>query len=509
MKSTAWKPLAAIAAATLALTACGGGGGSGGGDADGAELRLGILQDVTDWDPAQAHVGHLLQPYQVAYDSLILREPDGELAPMLATEWEYDDTNTVLTMELRDDVTFSDGATFDADAVVANFEHFRAENGRQAAQLRNLDTAVAVDDTTLEITLVRPDPAFTYFLSQAAGLMGSPEALDSDEIGGVPVGTGPYVMDAAASTAGSQFVFTARDDYWNPDLQLFSGVTLRVLIDASARTNALASGQIDGALADSRSTAQLDGAGLTLVDSQVDWHGLLLFDRAGDVVPALADPLVRQALNHAVDREALLETVQLGYGTPTAQPFGPESGAFDEALEDAYPYDPERARELLAEAGYAEGFTLPVPMSSGFEPSVVALRQQFSEIGVTLEAVPVPDTEYLTEITSGDYGAAAFNLFQGVSWVAIEQIISTDALYNVRDSTTPELEALIEEVRSAPTVEEGDVAATEINRYVVEQAWFVPIYRPDQLYYVSAAITVEPQVQQAVPSIYNYAPADQ
>lgn len=503
---------AVLTAAGLVLSGCAASapepGSSGEASAPTQTLTLGVVADVTDWDPAQAHVGHLLQPYQAAYDSLLLREPDGTLAPMLATEWTYDESNTQLTLELRTDVTFSDGEAFDAEAVVANFEHFKAENGRQAAQLTSLESATAVDADTVEITLSEPDPAFTYFLSQAAGLMGSPAALDGEEIGAAPVGTGPYVMDTASSVAGSQYVFTAREDYWNPDLQKFAGVTFKFLVDNAARANALVSGQINAALIDARSTAQVDGAGnLTQIAYPVDWAGLLLLDRDGALVPELADVRVRQAINHALDREALLEALQLGFGTPTSQPFGPESGAFDEELEDYYAYDPERARELLAEAGYADGFTMTAPSVGAFETFFATIGQQLSEVGITLQAVPVPDQDLVSEIAGGSFPSAFFLLFQGEAWVAINQIVSTDALYNSLDSTTPELQSMIDAVQAATTEEELEAAAVEVNRYVVEQAWFAPLYRPDQLFYTDATVTVEPQVQQAVPSIYNFAPA--
>jgi peptide/nickel transport system substrate-binding protein len=506
--------VAVLAAAGVALSGCAAAapapaatGGDAGAPASTQILTIGAVTDVTDWDPAQAHVGHALQPYQAAYDSLLLREPDGTLAPMLATEWTYDETNTELTLELRTDVTFSDGEAFDAEAVVANLEHFKAENGRQAAQLASLESAEAVDADTVTISLTEPDPAFTYFLSQAAGLMGSPAALDGDAIGAAPVGSGPYVMDTASTVAGSQYVFTAREDYWNPDLQQFAGVTFKFLVDNAARANALVSGQINAALIDARSTAQVDGAGLERVAYPTDWVGLLLLDRDGTIVPELADVRVRQAINHALDRDALLEALQLGYGTPTAQPFGPESGAFDEELEDAYPYDPERARELLAEAGYADGFTMTAPSVGAFEIFFATIGQQLSEVGITLQAQPVPDQDLVSEIAGGSFPSAFFFLFQGEAWVAINQIVSTDALYNSLDSTTPELQTLIDAVQAATTEEELDAAAIEVNRYVVDQAWFAPLYRPDQLFYTDATVTVEPQVQQAVPSIYNFAPA--
>jgi peptide/nickel transport system substrate-binding protein len=195
---------ALVLSASLALTACGGSGAGAGTGSTAAgktvtALTLGTLRDLTSWDPAQAHVGHALQPYQAAYDSLILREPDGKLSPMRATAWKYNAANTKLTVDLRTDVTFSDGAKFDATAAKANLDHFKKANGPQMAQLGSVSDVAVVDADTIDINLSAPEPALEYFLSQAAGLMGSPAALGTDAIKTVPVGSGPYVMDMAAS----------------------------------------------------------------------------------------------------------------------------------------------------------------------------------------------------------------------------------------------------------------------------------------------------------------------
>ena len=230
-----------------------------------ASLTLGAVQELRSWDPAQAHVGHYLQPYQAAYDSLILREPDGKLSPMLATAWKYNDTNTKLTVDLRTDVTFSDGAKFDAEAAKANLDHFKKANGPQMAQLTAVSDVAVVDADTIELNLSAPDPSLEFYLSQAAGLMGSPKALGTEGIKTEPVGSGPYVMDKAATVKDSQSVFTARKDYWNKDLQKFEKVTFKILTDLTARTNALVSGQVDATLLDPKTGKQAEGAKMTLV----------------------------------------------------------------------------------------------------------------------------------------------------------------------------------------------------------------------------------------------------
>ncbi len=242
-------PLALTLTAALALSACGGSdGGSddGGTTAAGADgttaasgrggtLTLGILQEPPSWDPAQTHVGHRLQPYQAVYDSLALREPDGTLAPMLATEWGYtDDTNTVMSLDLRTDVTFSDGAAFDAEAVVANIEHFKTgerspvRHGREHRPGGRRRRGHGRDHPLL----ARP----------GAGVLPQPGPRPDGQPGGarhgrdgpVPVGSGPYVMVADQTVVGSQAVFEAREDYWNADLQKWDRIEMKLLADVTS-----------------------------------------------------------------------------------------------------------------------------------------------------------------------------------------------------------------------------------------------------------------------------------
>lgn len=498
---------ALITSVALALTACGGGGGgtSNAGGPKTTTLTLGALQELRSWDPAQAHVGHALQPYQVAYDSLLLREPDGKLSPMLATEWKYNDTSTKLTVDLRTDVTFSDGAKFDAQAAKANLDHFKKANGPQMAQLTAVSDVAVVDADTIELNLTAPDPSLEFYLSQAAGLMGSPKALGSEAIKTEPVGSGPYVMDKAATVKDSQSVFTARKDYWNKDLQKFEKVTFKILTDLTARTNALVSGQVDGALLDPKTGKQAEGAKMKLATNQVDWQGLLLMDRDGTKNPALKDVRVRQAINYAFDRKTILDQVLLGQGTPTSQPFGKESGAWVEDLENKYPYDPAKAKALLKEAGHESDVVLEIPSLPGLETQLAVVKQQLADVGITLNIGAALTNTFTSDIAAQKFTAMYFQLFQGEPWVAINQMISTKALYNPFKNTTPELQAKIDAVQKGGT--DAPKLAQEVNRYVVEQAWFAPLFRVNQMYYHNDKITVTPQIQQAVPSIYNYSPA--
>ncbi|MFE5835567.1 ABC transporter substrate-binding protein [Arthrobacter sp. NPDC056493] len=496
---------ALVLSASLALTACGGGAGAGSSAGTATALTIGTIQDVRSWDPAQAHVGHVLQPYQAVYDTLILRQPDGKLSPMLATEWKYNNTNTKLTVDLRTDVTFSDGAKFDAEAAKANMDHFKTANGPQMAQLASVKDVSVVDADTIDINLSTPDPALEYFLSQAAGLMGSPKALGTEGIKTEPVGSGPYVMDKAASVKDSQTVFTARKDYWNKDLQKYQKLTFKILTDLTARTNALVSGQVDATILDPKNGKQAEGAKMKLAANEVDWQGLLLLDRDGAKNPALANVKVRQAINYAFDRKTILDQVMLGQGTPTSQPFGKASGAWTEELENYYSYDPAKAKQLLKEAGYENGVTLEIPGVPGFETQISVIQQQLADVGITLKVGAALTNTFTSDVAAQKFTTMYFSLFQGEPTVAVNQIVSTKALYNPFKNTTPELQAKIDAVQKGGA--EAGKLAQEVNKYVVEQAWFAPLFRVNQMYYHNSKVNVTPQIQQAVPSIYNYSPA--
>lgn len=509
MKFKKTAAIAAVLLPTLLLASCGGSAGENAGGEQGRSLTIGMLGDVTSWASEDAHVGHGLVPMQAPYDSLLRRDAQGELQPMLATDWSYDEARTALTLELRDDVTFSDGVAFDAEAVKANLEHFKDDALRQASQLAALDSVEVVDSDTVVLHLSEPDPALELNLSQAAGLMASPEAVGTAEADTVPVGSGPYVMDVESTVAGSRIVFTARDDYWAPELQQYDRVEFRVLEDVSARLNALQSGQVDATILDATTYDQAAGAGFEILeDYQTDWNGFTLFDRDGELNPALADVRVRQAINYAVDREALVEQIERGHGTATTQPFGPESGAYVDELDDRYPHDPERARELLAEAGYPDGVTLTVTMLPGWDGMQAAIRQQLSEAGITLTSEPVQFANMFGDIAQKKYEALHFNLFQSEAWVNVQQLLVENTLYNPFGSTDPELTGLIDELQSLSSGEQADAVAQQINEFVVENAWFVPLYRLDQVIAFDAErVEVVKQPQQAFPSLYNFAPA--
>lgn len=505
-----WKATAAtFAIAALALTGCAGGGDAGdGGDGSGGTLTLGAIIEPLTLDPAGSEWGNRSPYYQAMYDTLLLATPEGTIEPWLATAWEYNDDNTVLTLTLRDDVTFSDGTSLTADVVVENLQRFKDGTSPDASYFALVETFEAVDDSTVAITLSEPNPALLNYLTRDAGLIASSEAIAAGDLATNPVGSGPYIYDASTSVPGTSYRYTANPDYWNPDVQHYDSLVINVLSDATAALNAIKAGEANAVkLLTSNDLAEVEAAGWTINANELDFAGLLLLDRDGVQAEALKDVRVRQALNYAFDREGLLAAMEDGNGTVTGQVFPESSPAYDPALDDYYGYDPEKARELLAEAGYADGFTLSMPSSAFFGSTLYTLiDQQLADIGVTTEYTD-PGSNFIADLLAPKFPASYMTLEQNPDWQLIQFMVAPEAIFNPFRTESDELNALIEEFQFGDEATQ-DAAAQEINTYLVENAWFSPWYRVQGNVPSDANTVVEMLPTNTYPAIYDIYPAN-
>ena len=467
---------AAAIAMALALSGCGGGGSPGGAAQAPKDLAIGYIVAPASFMASEARWPNDHYYLQAVYDSLLKVGPDGsELVPSLATKWSYNDDNTVLTMTLRDDVKFSDGTPLTADVAAQNLLRYKGGTGSQAGLISGISKVEATDATTLVITLAQPDPALLPLLAQAPGLVASPKTFDAADAKTKPVGSGPYTLDTAKTVVGDSYVFTKNPDYWDSSAAHYETVTVKVFTDATAMLNAMRGKQINGGiLSDSAIVDQVKTAGYSTVDAYAGVSGLLLFDRGGKINPALGEVKVRQAINHAIDGDAMLKALAKGYGKSTGQMFNPVGAAFDENLDSTYSYDPAKAKQLLAEAGYANGFTLTLPTSAGQGPEVYALlKQQLGDIGITLELVDVGQN-LIKELLSGKYAAGYISLGQDpIDWLNVQNIAKPTSLWNTTKYADPKVESLVSTIQTS-TGDDQAKALKELNKYLVDQAWFNP-----------------------------------
>lgn len=496
-----WITVAAAAALVVGLAGCAGGSASDSSGEATEDLVWGAILAPSTFDVSQAEWANASPYMQAVYDTLLRATPEGSVEANLATDWEYNDDKTVLTLTLRDDVTFTDGTAFDADVAAQNLLRFRDGGSATASNLALVTDVTATDATHVQMTLSAPNPGLLFYLTQNTGLMGSPAAFDSPDAATVPVGSGPYILDSDATVIGSSYVYTANPDYWNPDAQHYDKLTINAYTDPSAILNAVKAGEVDVALAmDNSALPQMEASGYSVAAVENTWLGLLLLDRNGTMTPALGDVRVRQAINHAFDRDAMVTAIAGGYGTATEQIFGPPTPSFASELDDTYEYDPDEAKKLIAEAGYPDGFAIAMPTAPAVpEATYTLIAQQLADIGITVDYTSLDTSNYINAIIAADYSAGLMPLPATMdSWTMAQFQFSPTALFNSFKVSDPKLDTILAAIQTG-TDEEAEQASIEANEFLVDNAWFAPLYRPQVSFVSNEETSVTAQADNAVP----------
>jgi peptide/nickel transport system substrate-binding protein len=473
-------------------------------DAD--TLALAATLDNNSFDRAQLLIGNQMQYWSPVFDTLLVREPDGKLSPNLATEWAYNADNSVLTLTLREGVTFTDGTPLDGVAVKANLEYLKNGAGQNSFMVAAISEVEVASPTEVRLHLGEPDPSLLENLSVVGGAMASPATLGVEAAASAPIGSGPYVYDATNSQLGRQYVYNRNPDYWNAAAFPFERVTITPINDQVARLNALKSGQIDAGMSEARAVADAEANGLVVNRVDVDWFGFIMADREGKLVPALANPKVRQALNMAFDGKSILEFVELGYGKLTDQIFPAASQAYQPELDDVYAYDPEAAKALLAEAGYPNGFEILLPEINGFASFNPIIEKYLNDVGVTVKWEKIAPNATITELRSGKFPAYVFQFGYQGTWSEFRKFGYPESPWNTSKVADQGLLELLDKAQYAT----GDAQIElfkEVNRYMVENAFYAPMYRRDTIYLTNKETVVNMQRTNVVPPIRNYSKA--
>lgn len=383
---------------TLLATGCladESGPSSGEGDpAAGGELVIGTPADVASLDPVDGGGTVSTAVRNLVYNHLVKYTPDLEVVPDLATEWEAEGTEW--TFQLRQGVTFHDGTPFNADAVKAHFDRLLGpeEPVRAGVYTPFVERVEVVDDHTVRFVTTNPDAFFLSRLAEDAGAIPSPTALaEGVDLSQQPVGTGAFRF--VEWVPDVQVVVERNDDYWDTPA-LLDRVVFRPIGEAGARTIALEAGDIHvAAEVPVESLARLEadeGIDLTYRDTTRQ-----LFFGMHNLKEPFDNVRVRLALNLAVDMESIVESLYGELGTALNGSVPP--AAVGSIQPEEVLYDPQRARDLLAEAGYPDGLDLTMVGPRGrylkdFELQQ-AVAQELAEVGVTVEIESVEFAQYL------------------------------------------------------------------------------------------------------------------
>jgi peptide/nickel transport system substrate-binding protein len=533
--------LAAVGALALTSVSCaesersddGGSGGGGGGE---STFTFGAAGAPEMFDPLYATDGETFRVTRQMFQGLLGIEPGtAEVVPELATEWTSNDDGTEWTFSLRDDVTFHDGEPFNAEAVCANFERMYDQNeaGQVAAEYWGYVMGAfandpknslyqgceAADEFEAVVTISRSTSGFPTMLTLASLAMQSPAAMEAGDANGIeaqgegfafpdyaqnPIGTGPYQFVEYDQSVGT-VTLEAFDDFWG-DAPASSELVFRVIPDESTRRQELEAGSIDGY--DLPNPA--DWPGLEDSGNQVevrDPFNIFYLGLNPEANPQLKDLKVRQALYHALDREQLVQT-QLPEGAEVATQFMPSTvSGYDSSLEP-YAYDPDKARQLLQEAG-AEGMTLtfayPTEVSRPYMPDpqqlFEALRTNLEDVGVKVDVKTQSwNGGYLDNVTAGKFDAyllgwtgdydSAFNFIGTFFGNLKENDFGTEVM--------PWGKQLADDLQAADAIVDEDERAAafeEINRQIMEE------YLPGlPISHSPPALVVGPEVEGLIPS---------
>ena len=471
---------ATVVLAALVLTACGPAATEGPEqdiDPNGS-LTFGYFEPATSLDPHEGTSSQDLPWLLPVYASIFSYGEDGSVAPGLAETWEL--TEDTLTLTLREGLLFHDGTTLDADAVVANLERAMSlETSSVKGDLSTVAAVEATDDRTVVIELSAPDAALPAKLADRSGMIISPAAFDDGtNLAIEPVGAGPW--KSVEYAPGDHLTVERFDDYFDPDSVLLASLTIRLIDDDDTRLNAIRAGEVDVAQI-SAAQVQLASADSSL---EVRTDPALAIDHIGlnISIPPFDDPLVRQAINYAIDREALLEGIYRGTGVIAWQPFPPGYYANNPELEEMYPYDPEKARELLAEAGYPDGFSFDFQTNS--QPFRVQATQavagMLAEVGIETSIIPMEGPALLDAFYYQNAVAAYFTPWGGRADPSqtLDNLFGPSGLNNPAKITDPELAELLDQARSSGNQEERGELFREASALIMEDSRMIPLVFP-------------------------------
>jgi peptide/nickel transport system substrate-binding protein len=500
-----------------ALTACSAGGGDSGSDPKpsgkvGGTLTVAYSSVPQTLDPAKTVQNNSL--YQaLAYQPLIVRRSDGSLQPGLATSWRYvGDNNSRLELQLRPGVKFSDGSALTAQVVVDHFKYVLRAGG-QFVPLFAGDTFTATGPLTVVIRTPKPNPDLPALLTQdnvVGGVISAVGLKNTAKLGTQTSGAGPYMLDPAATVAGDHYTFVPNPDYYDKGSVHWKKVVVRAITSPQATLNAMRTGQVDFAVGDASTVAAAKQAGITVNTTPLLWTGVTLADRGGTMARPLADVRVRQALNYATDRKTIASALFPDGGRPTSQLTVPGGYGYDPALDEAYPHDVGKAKQLLREAGYPDGFSLKVVTAQYQSMNLVAqaLAQQWKDVGVTLQITDRANAnQYFSEAFAPKYPAFMTIFGQQPIWTEGPSLFLPSALFNPFHTADPKLQAVYDEAAKA-TGEAKDKADQAVKAYLVHQAWFVPVVTTGLPYYTTTKVTgATVSAKAPLASIYEVRPA--
>ena len=337
--------------------------------------------------------------YSNVFEGLTRFMGDGSIVPGLAESWEISEDGTVYTFRLHGGVTFHDGSTMDAEDVKFSLDRARAEDSANAqkALFAGISDVSVVDPLTVKVTLKEPNGLFLFNMAWGDAVIVAPESIE--DIKTNPVGTGAFKF--AGWTQGDKIELVRNEGYWGaaPSLEK---ATFKFISDPTAAFAAVMAEDVDvfsGFPApENLPQFEADPRFQVLVGST---EGETILS-TNNKQPPFDNVKVREALAHAIDRQAIIDGAMFGYGTPIGTHFAPHNPAYKD-LTGMSAHDPAKAKALLAEAGYPDGFetTLHLPPPSYARRGGEIIAAQLAQVGIKAEIINVEWAQWLETVFRG------------------------------------------------------------------------------------------------------------
>ncbi|MBX9450558.1 MAG: ABC transporter substrate-binding protein [Mesorhizobium sp.] len=361
------------------------------------DIVIGMVLEPPHLDPTAGAAAAIKEVgYANIFEGLTRIGPDGAVQPGLAESWEISDDGKVYTFKLHTGVKFHDGADFSADDVKFSIDRAMAEDSvnPQKGLYSAIEKVEVVDPATVVVTLKHPQGAFLWNMGWGEAAIVSPASADGNKE--KPIGTGPFKFENWAK--GSSITLVKNPDYWGEEVAL-DKAEFRIIPDAAAAVPALLSGDVH---AFSNMPA---GDALPQIESDPRFK-VVIGSTEGETVLATnnkKEPFdkleVRQAIAHALNRDEIIAGTPPGLGVPIGSHFAPHHPAYVD-LTGTYPYDPEKAKELLAQAGFPDGFsaTLKLPPPGYARDGGQIIASQLRQVGINLEIIPLEWADWLSQV---------------------------------------------------------------------------------------------------------------
>lgn len=369
-----------------------------------ADAIIGLQLEPPHLDPTSAAAGAIDQVlYANVFEGLTRFGPDGSVQPGLAASWTISDDGLSYTFQLREGVAFHDGTTFEASDVVFSLDRARAEDSTNAqkALFAGIEDVEALGDSSVRIDLAAPQGNFLFNLAWGDAVMVAPESIG--DIKNLPIGTGAFRFEQWRR--GDQISLSRNADYWGEPASL-EAATFKFISEPTAAYAAMLAGDIDAfySYPAPENLAQFErDPRFTVLSGNTEGETILAMNNQQ---APFDDIRVRKAVSHAIDRQAIIDGAMFGYGTPIGSHFAPHNPDYVDLTAIAA-FDPALARDLLAQAGYAEGFstTLKLPPPSYARRGGEIIAAQLREVGIEAEISFLEWAQWLEQVFRGyDYG---------------------------------------------------------------------------------------------------------